>query len=145
MSFITGITQRGCLPLVEAMVAFTEARHGVIAENIANIDTPGYRTKQLDPAAFQAELRRAASSRKSPTDELRLCDSRPQKRNSTARLTVTPELEPPENLTFQDGTNASIERQMAMLAENATAHQTSVELLRSGYGALMTAIRGRVG
>src|SRR5256885_3956574 len=102
MSFITGVTQRDSLPLVEAMVAFTEARHGVISENIANIDTPGYRTKQLDPAAFQAELRRAATqqqrggSMNHPTD----C-ARPQSHGTTGLSSMTPKLEPVENVTFQ--------------------------------------------
>src|SRR5438876_8493228 len=137
MSFITSITQRDSLPLVEAMVAFTERRHNVLAENIANIDTPGYRTRQLDPAAFQAELRRAAADGTSAAGA-RSAGSRMR----TAATDV--QTEPAENLMFQDGTNARIERQMAMLAENALAHQTSVELMRSAYATLTSAIRGRV-
>lgn len=144
MSFITNLTQRGSLPFVEATVAFTEARHAVLAENIANIDTPGYRTRQLDPAAFQKELRRAASARPACADPLKLRGTDQMNVDRCGRMTLSPELEPAENLTFQDGTNARIERQMAMLAENALAHQTSVELMRSQYAGLIGAIRGRV-
>ena len=35
------------LPLLEQVVNFTEARHGVLAGNIANLDTPGYRTREF--------------------------------------------------------------------------------------------------
>ena len=31
------------LPMLEQVVNFTEARHGVLAGNMANLDTPGYR------------------------------------------------------------------------------------------------------
>src|SRR5262245_6736855 len=74
MWMISNLIQRTSLPLVEAMVSFTEARHGVIAENIANIDTPGYRTKQLDPAAFQAELRKATKAKRHPVAAVRIPD-----------------------------------------------------------------------
>ena len=49
-----------------------------------------------------------------------------------------------ENLLFQDGTNARIERQMALLAENTMMNQTVSNLLRAKFDGLETAIRGRV-
>ena len=41
------------MPVLEQVVNFTEARHGVLAGNIANLDTPGYKTRDLSPALFQ--------------------------------------------------------------------------------------------
>ena len=41
-------------PVLEQVVNFTEARHGVLAGNIANLDTPGYKTRDLSPELFQA-------------------------------------------------------------------------------------------
>ena len=46
-------------PMTEALSRFLDvdvARHKLITSNLANIDTPGYRTRDLD---FGAELRRA--------------------------------------------------------------------------------------
>jgi len=46
-------------PMTEALSRFLDvnvARHKLIAANLANIDTPGYRTRDLD---FRAELARA--------------------------------------------------------------------------------------
>ena len=40
--FFEGLVNRGSLPAMEKMLAFTEARHRVLTENIANVDTPGY-------------------------------------------------------------------------------------------------------
>lgn len=47
------------VPLLEQVVNFTEARHGVLAGNIANLDTPGYKTQDLSPELFQQKLREA--------------------------------------------------------------------------------------
>lgn len=144
MGFVSDITQRGTTPLLDKTLAFTEARHLVLVENIANIDTPGYRTRQLDLGDFQAEMRRAADARKATGGPLEVKSTPQVQVRGDGLLDVTPGLEPAENLTFHDGTNTRVERQMAMLAENTALHQASVELLRMNYGGLMAAIRGRV-
>jgi len=38
---------RGSLPTLEAMLSFASARQRVIAANIANVDTVGYKTRDL--------------------------------------------------------------------------------------------------
>ena len=43
-------------PELEQMVKFTEARHKLLADNIVNIDTPGYQPKDLSLDAFQQML-----------------------------------------------------------------------------------------
>ena len=35
------------IPILEQVVNFAEARHHVLAGNIANLDTPGYRVRDL--------------------------------------------------------------------------------------------------
>src|SRR4030042_4347215 len=58
------------IPVLEQVVNFTEARHGVLAGNIANLDTPGYRTRDLSPELFQQRLQKAIEAqhtRPSPT------------------------------------------------------------------------------
>ena len=60
------------------------------------------------------------------------------------RLRVTPTAEPAENILFHDGTNIRIERQMAMLAENAMMHQMVSDRLKGKFDTMMTAIRGRM-
>ena len=122
--FFESLINRGTLPALERMVAFTQARHEMLAENIANIDTPGYRTKQLDARAFQRTLKEALDRRdgdhKSPFE---MRGTRQFRQGSGGSLKVTPTLEPPENVLFHDGTNARLERQMTDLAENAMMHQ----------------------
>ena len=144
--FFESLINRGTLPALEKMVAFTQARHEMLAENIANIDTPGYRTKQLDARAFQQTLKEALDRRdgdhKAP---FKMKRTRQFRQGPGGALEVTPTLEPPENVLFHDGTNARLERQMSDLAENAMMHQFATQMLKGRYDGMITAIRGVVG
>ncbi|MBN1345974.1 MAG: flagellar basal body rod protein FlgB [Phycisphaerae bacterium] len=143
--WMDNLINAGSGPVLEKVAAFSEARHRVLAENIANIDTPGYRTKHLDAKAFQAKLAEAVAARqKEPTAPLRLKSTRQFHVDDQGMLRVTPTLTPSENILFHDGTNASIERQMASLAENTMMHQISVDLMRGRFASLRKAISGRV-
>ena len=50
--FIEGLMNRGSGPLLEQVVQFAAARHNLILENIANVDTPNYRQKDMSVARF---------------------------------------------------------------------------------------------
>ncbi len=56
---LSSLFQSSTIPILEQVVNFTEARHGVLAGNIANLDTPGYKTRDLSPALFQQRLKEA--------------------------------------------------------------------------------------
>ncbi len=140
---MSDITNGGATPLLEKTLAFTAARQKMLATNIANITTPGYRAKQLDADAFQKALRDASQKRRVTGGSLELSGSKEFRTDSSGLLNVTPSEEPAENLLFQDGTNARIERQMALLAENAMVNQAAAELLKGSFHGIEKAIRGR--
>jgi flagellar basal-body rod protein FlgB len=144
--FANGVT-RG----LELSARFTEARHRVLAENVANIDTPDYATKLLDPEAFQASLleamerARAAGSRgNSSAGMLELRDNAQFATRPDGSVEVTPGVEPAENILFHDGTNAQLERLMSGVAENALHHQFVTAQLHGRFETLLKAIRGRI-
>lgn len=143
--FVTGVTETNTIGALEKTLAFTEARNKVLAENIANVTTPEYRAKQLDPAEFQAALRSAIDKRCESNEPLRLESTEQFHQDEMGFLKVTPTDKPPENLLFHDGTNARIEKQMAMLAENTLMNKVAAELLRNQFEGLGKAIRGRAG
>ena len=37
------------IPVLEQVINFSQARHAVLAGTIANMDTPGYRVRDLSP------------------------------------------------------------------------------------------------
>jgi flagellar basal-body rod protein FlgB len=138
------IVNRGTLPVLEKLMAYTEARQRVLAENVANIDNPHYRTKQLDAKAFQRSLREAIDRQQatgSPAFELQAGDDFSV--DSDGYLQVSPTERPADNVLFHDDTNTSVEKQMAMMAENGMTHEAATELLRTQFDSLRKAIRGQ--
>ena len=116
-------------PVVARTASFTAARHAILAENLVNASTPGYVQKDLDVAGFRAALQQRIQSKG---------------RRGLVDADVPFEEIRPEQLTFHDGNNRSMEQLMADQTENAMRHNLSVELLRKQYGLLDMAIRERV-
>ncbi len=141
---LSQLTAAGAFPMLEKTLAFAEARNQMLAENIANITTPGYRTRQLSVSEFQKALQEASEGRDKPGGRFVLPTTKEFCEDAAGHLKLTPVEEPVENLLFHDGRNARIERQMAHLAENAMMHQAASELLKTYFDRLHTAIRGRV-
>ena len=47
------------IPALGEVLNFAQARHGVLAGNIANINTPGYHVRDLSVETFQQKLKEA--------------------------------------------------------------------------------------
>ena len=102
------------------------ARYKLITTNLANIDTPGYHTRDLD---FRAELRRAA------TEDSGL---------ETGQLTSAsfdPISRPVRGLMERpDGNNVSVERESLLLAEAQMKFNLGVQLLKDQFHTISLAI-----
>ncbi len=148
---ITGLLDTGPAPALERLVSFTVARHAVITDNIANLDTPNYRPQELDPATFQQRLgdelnaRRGGFSRHAPM----ATPAPPGHHRGTMRFSSIgqardlPTRDANRNVLFHDRNNRDLERTMQDLAENTLMHNLATELLRSRYGLIQSAIRER--
>ena len=44
---LNGLFQSSSIPVMQEVINFAQARQAVLAGNIANIDTPGYKAKDL--------------------------------------------------------------------------------------------------
>lgn len=143
---IKGMFTYGSMPVLERMVQFTGARQELIANNIANFSTPYFKPTDLDPARFQSQLRDALDQRSRRPNPMRRgleLGSTQQVRMSRGQMQFRPQ-DKNENILFHDKNNRDVERTMQDLVENALAHRTSVELLKSQFDLLRTAIRERV-
>ncbi len=130
---------------LELSARFAEQRQRVLAENLANVDTPDYHTQRLDPRAFQASLA-AALERAKPgrADPLELRDNAQFAVGADGAVRVRPVREPAPNVLFHDGTNARLETLLTDVAENALHYELATALLRGKYETLLRAIRGRI-
>lgn len=143
MSGLNGIIGGKTISALEQMGAFTEARQKVIAENVANVDTPGYQHKQVALGGFQQALAQAMQN-SSGNGSLGRVSSDQVQYDEAGRMVLRPGVEPADNLTFHDGTNGQIEKDMTEMSQNLLLHQISVDMLARKYRGLETAIRGRV-
>ena len=122
-------------PLLERMATFASARHRLIAENVVNLDTPGYRQKDLDLAKFRALLRDRVEVRRAARNPAHV-------RYDDIDAAVE---HPARGILFHDGQNRSLEQLMTDQAKNALMHNLVVELLRKQFGSLENALKERLG
>jgi len=100
---------------IEAYLDLLSARQRLTASNIANADTPGYLTKDIN---FQEEFQAALQGSSSP----RVIDA-------------------PGLAIKNDGNNVSLDREARMLSETALRFNIGVQLLRGEIEDLRKAIR----
>ncbi|MBN1846427.1 MAG: flagellar basal body rod protein FlgB [Sedimentisphaerales bacterium] len=143
---LDGLLQRGSLPVLEQVMAFTEARHQVLADNISNIDTVGYTMKDLPVEEFYQALDRAIERRDRAGASAPLApqDTRNLRWDAGGRLRARSVAAANQNILFQDQNNRSVENQMSQMAQNGLLHNVAAELLRQQYNLLQTAISGRL-
>jgi flagellar basal-body rod protein FlgB len=130
---------------LELTARFAEERHKVLAENVANIDTPDYHTKRLDTAAFQKTLKDALE--RSEGDGTQVLELRGEAQVSTTPdggLSVRPQVRPADNVLFHDGRNASLETLMTEVQQNALDYSLATQLLTKRWNGLLAAIRGKM-
>jgi flagellar basal-body rod protein FlgB len=102
--------------LLEHFLDVTSQRHKLVVANMANVDTPGYHTKDLD---FRSELVRAESGGGNELPVVR----------SVAGLLERP-----------DGNNVSLEREGLLMAETQMQFGLGVQLLQHEFHSLLSAI-----
>ena len=106
---------------LQHLVDAAAMRHRVVAQNIANVNTPGYH--RLDVTFDQAFAKELQSKGVLGTLD--------------AQIEVD-DVSPERN----DGNNVDIDREMADLNRNAMLHQTYLQLIAGRLGTLQHAIRG---
>jgi flagellar basal-body rod protein FlgB len=103
--------------VVEKALGIRAFYHKLIAGNISNVDTPGYREKDID---FKAELQR--------------------KLESPADVRVS-ERSDGDGLNTIDGNTVNIEKQMVKLTENTLMYNTLVQIINKNFTILRYAVR----
>ena len=114
----------------ELAARFAEHRQRVLAENVANLYTPDYHSRNLDPGAFHQSLKEALrASGPGDAGTLNLRGNAQFATDAQGRTVVRPAREPAPNALFHDGTNARLEQLMADAAKNGLTSQLATNLL----------------
>jgi flagellar basal-body rod protein FlgB len=123
------------IPVLEQVVNFAQMRHQVLAGNIANLDTPGYRTRDLSADAFQASLRRALETR----DEQATSFTPPD----TALNPFAPVKAGLEGILRHDDDNVGLEQQLMEIAKNEMQHNLALTIMNNQLQLIGAAISER--
>jgi flagellar basal-body rod protein FlgB len=146
---LQSIFNRTTVPLLEKVAAFAERRQEVLAGNVANINTPTYKRRDLPVADFQEAMRNAVAQRTRPggTNSANAPHENASPTSSSDELfprdLFAAEVGEPKNITFQDGGNRSIEFEMMEMTKNAMLHSYAVELITAQTSLLESIIAER--
>lgn len=130
------------VPLLQQLAEFSERRHEVLAGNVANIDTPHYRRKDLPVGEFQAALKNAVSARQNSTISRYADPAKPTNVYFDKALHVAQAAEP-SNALFQDGAERSIESDVLAMTKNLLKQNFAIELMTSQMNMLAAVIQER--
>jgi flagellar basal-body rod protein FlgB len=112
------------LSTLESYLKLTTTRQQLISANMANIDTPGYKTHDVN---FAGELQKAINT-VSYTGE---------------QMQMTPAVQQVSGLIERpDGNNVSLDREGLLLSETQLQHQLGVQLIKHQFHNLLSAISG---
>tara|TARA_Y100000588_G_C14080044_1_gene849778 strand:- start:26 stop:439 length:414 start_codon:yes stop_codon:yes gene_type:complete len=135
MFFDKVIFNKTKVPVLNAVLDVTQLRQRVVANNIANVSTKGYRAKQV---RFQEYL---ASYVRKPPVEGQVSDPR--------HMTIPKPISNPEvfesksSLNDSGLNNVDIDREMTTLAENHLFYNTGARLIAGQFDGLKKSITGR--
>lgn len=112
-------------------------RNEVISNNIANIDTPGFKASRVRFEEYMAEAAGTGDGLEmAVTDDAHIYAS-----NASAIENVEPEVFTDKTTSARlDGNNVNIENEMVELAKNSIAYYTTVSKINSEFRKLDTAI-----
>jgi flagellar basal-body rod protein FlgB len=112
-------------------------RMEVIADNLANSDTPGYKARDID---FRAAMANAGSA----SAPVKLATTNP------GHLGTDPTTEANATLKYRvplapalDGNTVDAQQEQAAFADNTVRYQATLTFLSSRFKSLMTAITGQ--
>lgn len=118
--------------LLARALDFRALQHGVVAANLANVDTPNYRAQEV---RFESQLKRAM-------DGARIVATNPRHLSGGSSLRdVRPEVVEVPGQPRSDGNLVDIDREMTKLAENHLMYNATVQMLTKQLQSIRLAIQ----
>jgi flagellar basal-body rod protein FlgB len=110
--------------LLAKLLDVSHLRHEVIAQNVANVNTPGYHRQEVQ---FEEALARALEAGQPNTS-----------------LAVQPQIAtPPGGVERRDGNNVDIDIEMGQLTKNSLLYRVYAQVLTVQLAQMRSAVSGR--
>ena len=125
------------LPLFQALkskMQWHQTRQGVLAENIANADTPGYQAREVKEYSFEDHIGRqnvglTTATTRSGHIAVAMSGRGPHKSEERDTFEITP-----------SGNSVNLEEQMMKITENQMDYQAATALYTKGLGLIRKAL-----
>jgi flagellar basal-body rod protein FlgB len=119
------------IPLIstlESYLKLTASREQAISANMANVDTPGYHTRDID---FDGELKKAMNGVLSQSAD----------GGETAQM--TPVVREVSGLMERaDGNNVNLDREGLLMSQTQLQYQIGIQLVKNQFHQILSAING---
>ena len=116
------------LSTLESYLKLTTIREQAISANMANVDTPGYHTRDIN---FEGELNRAMSGVLSQTE------------GGAEIVQLHPVVQEIQGLMERpDGNNVSLDREGLLMSETQLQYQIGIQLIKRQFHQMLSAISG---
>jgi flagellar basal-body rod protein FlgB len=126
----------GMIQAMDRGLTLASQRQTLIASNLANLDTPGYRTRDF---SFEGAMKAALSGQTSPNA---LATTNPMHLQGSSNPSLPPttdNLQP--NSERNDGNDVNLDRENMLLARTQTAYQTASTFMQVELRKLYSLIR----
>lgn len=133
-SLISSISSPHAVVLEQA-ISTASMRHKVIADNIANVNTPGFKRSEV---RFEDVLRESMETK----SHISMTATHPRHISPLSRSTpVMPQVHTiNENSVRNDGNNVDIEIEMANMAKNTVYYDATIQQLNRYFTSIKSAI-----
>lgn len=129
------------MSVVQKALDAASLEHLVIANNLANVDTPGFKRSEV---VFPEKLKRAIEAREAEDSEfpLQRTDAGHLPQTSSPQLSeIKPEIVTSYDTSLRnDGNNVDIDVEMAKLAQNTVVYQALAQITANQFAQLKSAI-----
>ncbi|RZO45250.1 MAG: flagellar basal body rod protein FlgB [Proteobacteria bacterium] len=135
--FMAGMFDNNIFTLVQKTLDFRTQRQDLLASNIANKDTPGYKAEDM---VFQKSLEKALHAEEPgllKTTNPRHFDGR---NTPPLKLVEAQRINSASPFPDFDGNTVDLDREMAKMAENQLMYNASIRMLTHQFRMLKTAI-----
>jgi flagellar basal-body rod protein FlgB len=116
------------MSMLESYLKLTANREQTISANMANIDTPGYRTRDIN---FESEFNKVMSG------------SLRQSEDGSEAVQLSPVVHQVQGLMERpDGNNVSLDHEGLLLARTQLQYQLAIQLIQNHFHQTLSAING---
>ena len=133
------ISGNGMIQTMDRSLSLASQRQALIASNLANLDTPGYRTRDF---SFEGAMKAALSGQTSPSSMKTTHPMHLQGSTSASLPPSTDALQP--NAERNDGNDVNLDRENMLLTRTQTTYQSASTFMQVELRKLYSLIRDSV-